>query len=161
MAKEKFQSEAGLPSDNIYLKVLTEIDMIAHMAGVAFQKFLPDGLTDAQFGVLNRLMRLDTEETVGELAAAFQVTQPTMSSTVGRLVEKGYAEFLPDASDRRIKRVRATSSGRKLRNQTVAKLEPFYAVFEEEAGDVDWKSCLAALTVLRGHFERKRDGGGL
>ena len=67
----------GLPEDHILFKVLTEIDMIAHMASVAFERALPGDLTTAQFGVLNRLLRLDATETVGELAAAFQVAQPT------------------------------------------------------------------------------------
>ncbi len=149
--------QAGLPGDSVYFKVLVEIDMIAHMSSLAFSKFLPDGMTEAQLGVLNHLMRLDVEETISELADAFQVTQPTMSSTVRRLEFKRYVELVPDPRDRRIRRVRATEAGRRIRNDTVAALKPFYEAVEAETPDVDWDSCLDALTLLRAYFENKRD----
>ncbi|MEO1014396.1 MAG: MarR family transcriptional regulator [Pseudomonadota bacterium] len=149
--------QAGLPGDSVYFKVLAEIDMISHMSSLAFAKFLPDGITEAQFGVINRLMRLEAEETIGELAAAFQVTQPTMSSTVRRLEFKRFVELVPDPADRRIRRVRMTKVGMRVRNDTVALLEPFYTAFEAETPDVDWDACLAALMILRAYFERKRD----
>lgn len=148
-------SSPGLLTDPAYFKVLTEIDMIAHMAGKEFEKLLPSGLTQAQFGVLNRLLRLECTETVSELAAAFQVAQPTMSSTVKRLEAKGLIVLIADIKDRRAKRVRVTPAGKKLRNKTVHALAPQYQAFVASAPPIDWESLLPSLTVLRAHFEKR------
>lgn len=148
-------SAPGLPADPAYFKVLTEIDMIAHMAGNEFEKLLPEGLTQAQFGVLNRLLRLECVETVSELAAAFQVSQPTMSSTVKRLEAKGLVALVAAPNDRRAKHVRVTEAGKKLRNKTVDALAPHYEAFVASAQSIDWESLLPRLTALRAHFESR------
>lgn len=148
-------SAPGLLTDPAYFKVLTEIDMIAHMAGKEFEKLLPAGLTQAQFGVLNRLLRLECVETVSELAAAFQVAQPTMSSTVKRLEAKGLVALVADPNDRRAKHVSVTKAGKKLRNKTVGALAPHFEAFVASAPPIDWDSLLPSLTALRAHFESR------
>ena len=52
--------------------------------------------------------------TLGELAAAEQVRPPTMTRLVTALEDEGLVERVPDAADRRVVRVRATASGRRL-----------------------------------------------
>ncbi len=140
-------------------KVMTEIDMIAHMAEVTFQRLLPGDLTPAQFGVLNRLLRLDVCETVGALAEAFQVAQPTMSSTVKRLEAKGYIRVIPDKDDRRIKRVKATSAGKAVRRKSIKALDPYWQMLADDAPEAivaaDWPNILKALTTLRDFMERR------
>ncbi len=153
---KKTISDAGLPDDPAAFKVLTEIDMIAHMAAVEFERLLPPTLTRAQFGVLHRLMRLNTEETIGELAAAFQVTQPTMSSTVKKLEEKGLIDFAPDPEDRRVKYVTVSAKGKSVRNQTINKLSPMIAAFNANGGDIDWETLLPNLFRIRQWFEERR-----
>ena len=149
-------SAPGLSDDPVLLKALTEIDMIAHMAACEFERLLPDGLTAAQYGVLNRILRRGEPETIGELAAAFQVSQPTMSSTVRRLEDKKLITLVPDKDDRRIKRVNVTRAGSSLRKKTVRRLEPYFEEFAAETAAVDWKSILPALTQLRAVFARRR-----
>ncbi|MEL7486178.1 MAG: MarR family transcriptional regulator [Pseudomonadota bacterium] len=143
-------SDPGVDGDPMIFKVLTEIDMIAHLAETEFARALPEGLTPAQFGVLNRLMRLATEETVSELAAAFQVAQPTMSSTIKRLSDKGFTEFVADENDRRIRRVRVTPEGEAVRRRSVEAVAPFQTMIAKALPDVDWSEILPALTALRG-----------
>ena len=94
--KKNDTSAAGLPSDPIAFKAMTEIGIIAHLADNFFAKFLPEGITVAQFGVLNHLLRLDRQETIGELASAMQVSQPTMSSTVRKLEDKDFIRLIYD-----------------------------------------------------------------
>ncbi|MCI5044359.1 MAG: MarR family transcriptional regulator [Aquisalinus sp.] len=132
--------------------------MIAHMASVEFERLLPDGMTEAQFGVLNRLLRLDTVETISELADAFQVTQPTMSSTVKRLEEKGYIRFLADATDRRTKQVAVTAAGTDCRNEVVKMLEPHYAGLANDASRLSVANILPELQIIRGYLEKRKDG---
>lgn len=149
-------AEAGLPTDSPLFKVLTEIQIISHLASNEFERLLPTGMTEAQFGVLNHLLRLDVQETVGELAAAFQVAQPTMSSTVKRLEEKGLILLVPSLEDRRVKRVHVTDTGKKTRDKIVLSLEPEYSAFLETAPDIRWTKVLPALTALRDYLEKRR-----
>ncbi len=155
--KPAIAAEAGLPGDPAIFKVLTEIDIIAHLAKREFERLLPEGLTEAQFGILNHLLRLDTEETISELAHAFQVTQPTMSSTAKRLINNGYAEFITDPSDARVKRVRVTKNGKAVRNQTVKSLAPYFKKFGADVPEIDLETVLPALTRLREYFDQRRN----
>lgn len=115
-------AEAGLEGDPIEFAVFTEIAIIAHLADTAFARLLPDGLTTAQFGVLNHLLRLGRQETIGELASALQVSQPTMSSTVRKLEAKRLVRLAPDPDDRRIRRVHVTPAGAAIRARSVGAL---------------------------------------
>ncbi len=130
--------------------------MIAHLADTAFAKELPDGVTPAQFGVLNRLARLRLEETVSQLAAAFQVAQPTMTSTVRRLADKSLVRLQPVALDRRVRLVFITPQGEALRDRAVAALSPYLSLFADKAPDIDFESLLPQLTRLRVFLDERR-----
>lgn len=148
--------DPGLPGDPVMLNVMTEIDIIAHLAETEFQRLLPDGITPAQYGVLNRLLRIDGTETVSELAAAFQVAQPTMSSTVRKLEDKSLVELIQDTDDRRVKRVRVTRKGRAVRQKAVKALEPYWREFADAAPETDWARVLPMLTRLRAFLDDRR-----
>ncbi len=156
MAKRKAPAPAGLAGDPALFKVMAEITIISNLANTELERHMPGGLTRAQFGVLNHLLRLDRRETVGELADAFQVAQPTMSSTVKRLIDKGLAEFIPDAEDRRIKRVAVTMGGRKTRDAAVAAVAPHLAELGKASSDIDWGATLEALSRIRVYLEARR-----
>ncbi|MBL4618667.1 MAG: MarR family transcriptional regulator [Marinicaulis sp.] len=156
MTHKKLPAAPGLPGDPTLFGVLTEIAIIAQLTTTAFERVLPEGLTQAQFGVLHHLLRLDAVQTIGELASAFQVTQPTMSSTVKRLLAKGYVEIVPDKEDRRIKRVSVTEIGRDAREKAVKTIAPHIAAIQQDAPDTDWASTLKALTELRIFFDERR-----
>ncbi len=145
----------GIESDPDFFKLLTEIDMIAHMVKTEFERLLPDGLTQAQFGVLNRITRLGIEETVTELAAAFQVTQPTMTSTLKKLRSKDLVTFAPDKSDKRVKRVAITDAGRKMREVTLSNLAPVIQAQEQKIGTLNYDTLLGELGRIRTQFERR------
>jgi MarR family transcriptional regulator for hemolysin len=139
---------AGLAGDPLEFAVMTEISIIAHLADNAFARRLPDGLTTAQFAVLNHLLRLEAQQTIGELARALQVSQPTMSSTVKRLEEKGLVTLVPDPDDRRIRRVSVSPAGTKARNQAVKALDATkseLAVLSQK----EWTQLLPLLNRLR------------
>jgi DNA-binding MarR family transcriptional regulator len=139
---------AGLAGDPLEFAVMTEISIIAHLADNAFARRLPDGLTTAQFAVLNHLLRLEAQQTIGELARALQVSQPTMSSTVKRLEEKGLVMLVPDPDDRRIRRVSVSPAGTKARNQAVKALDATkseLAVLSQK----EWTQLLPLLSRLR------------
>lgn len=139
---------AGLAGDPLEFAVMTEISIIAHLADNAFARRLPDGLTTAQFAVLNHLLRLEAQQTIGELARALQVSQPTMSSTVKKLEEKRLVTLVPDPDDRRIRRVSVSPAGMKARNKAVKALDATkseLAVLSQK----EWKQLLPLLNRLR------------
>lgn len=159
MSPPRVPSPPGAETDPDLFKVLTEIDMIAHMAKNEFERLLPAGMTQAQFGVLNRITRLGTEESVTELAAAFQVTQPTMTSTLKRLSAKRYIAFKPDLSDRRTKRVTIAPEGRKMRAEIIDNLTPLMASQSMNIGIDNLETLLADLAKIRLHFEIRMGAG--
>lgn len=149
MRKDIQPVDAGLPGDPAIFKVLAEMSIISNLADSAFERAMAGKLTLAQFGVLNHLLRLDVQETIGELASAFQVAQPTMSSTVKRLLDKSCIEFIPDTEDRRIKRVAVTDKGKAMRQEAVEAIAPGIDALEKALPDANWKGILPFLTRLR------------
>jgi len=139
---------AGLAGDPVEFAVMTEISIIAHLADTAFARRLPDGLTTAQFAVLNHLLRLEAKQTIGELARALQVSQPTMSSTVRRLEEKGFVTLEPAPDDRRIRRATVTPEGAAARKQSVEALEATRTELSALSPE-EWKELLPLLNKLR------------
>ena len=144
----KKPAAAGLAGDPPAFAALTEISIIAHLADNAFARLLPDGLTTAQFAVLNHLLRLRVQQTISELASALQVSQPTMSSTVRRLEDKGLIALVPDPDDRRIRRVAVTPAGRAIRNRSVLALDGAKADLGA-LKPAEWKVLLPLLHKLR------------
>jgi len=149
-------AEAGMPGDPAFFKVMSEISMIAHLADTAFARVLPAALTPAQFGVLNRLARLRCRETVSQLASAFQVAQPTMTSTVRRLADKALVRFELDATDRRLRLVVITEAGERARDDSVAALAPIRELLARQAPGLDFAALLPQLTILRAFLDARR-----
>ena len=139
---------AGLTGDPVEFAAMTEISIIAHLADTAFARRLPDGLTTAQFAVLNHLLRLEAQQTIGDLARALQVSQPTMSSTVKRLEEKGFVTLVPDPDDRRIRRVGVSQAGATARSKAVQALDGAKSALTA-LSQKEWKQLLPLLNKLR------------
>lgn len=149
---EKRESEpkpAGMAGDPIEFAVMTEIGIISQLADTLFQSHLPKGMTVAQFSVLNHLLRLDVQQTIGDLASAMQVSQPTMSSTVRKLEDKGLVELVHEPEDRRIRRVAVTDVGAQLRNDAVAGLVPMVETFRQNMPPSLWHELLPQLNRVR------------
>ncbi|MGJ3232902.1 MAG: MarR family winged helix-turn-helix transcriptional regulator [Oceanicaulis sp.] len=149
-------AEAGLPGDPALFKAMSEIAMIAHLSDILFARLLPDGLTPAQFGVLNRLVRLRRLETISELSRAFQVAQPTMTSTVKKLAAKGLVVLRPDPKDRRARRIDITAEGESARAAGIAALAPVREEVAREAPELDFEALLPALTAIRVFLDARR-----
>ncbi|MEP3224974.1 MAG: MarR family transcriptional regulator [Parasphingorhabdus sp.] len=140
---------AGLEGDPIQFEVMTEIGIINQLADNLFQNQLPKGMTVAQFSVLNHLLRLDTQETISQLANAMQVAQPTMSSTVRKLEDKGFVALVHEPDDRRIRRVCVTAAGAAVRKEAIASLTPMAETLRREIPDQLWYDILPQLHQIR------------
>ncbi|WP_162558956.1 MarR family winged helix-turn-helix transcriptional regulator [Sphingorhabdus sp. EL138] len=157
MTEDAQAKPAGLKGDPIEFAVMTEIGIINQLADNLFQTYLPKGMTVAQFSVLNHLLRLDVQETISELASAMQVAQPTMSSTVRKLEDKGLVELAHEPDDRRIRRVVVTTAGAQLRNDAVAALAPMAEILRQNIPETDWEALLPPLNRIRVFLDQLRN----
>lgn len=144
--------------DPLAFQVFNEIGIINQLTSAAFAAVLPKGMTIAQFTVLNHFARLGHDQrSPAQLANAFQITRPTMTSTLARMEKAGLVVIKPDPEDGRGKLVLVTAAGRKMRDICLQRLGGALA----EANDLLSPETLAQLLPLlqdvRAKLDRLRD----
>ncbi len=144
--------------DPLAFQVFNEIGIINQLTSAAFAAVLPKGMTIAQFTVLNHFARLGHEQrSPAQLASAFQITRPTMTSTLARMEKAGLVAIRPDPEDGRGKLVSVTAAGEKMRDICLQRLAGPLA----EADAVSSRETLAQLLPLlqdvRAKLDRLRD----
>lgn len=143
--------------DSIHFRILNEIGIINQLAQSIFERVMPEGMTLAQFTVLNHFVRLGGAKSPAELAQAFQVTRGTMTSTLQKLEGKGLVAIDPDPRDGRSKQVTLTAQGRSMRHQCLRRLEPEIKKLAELWPRDEAAPLLAPLGSLRALLDRLRD----
>jgi len=138
-------------------QLFTEIGIIDQLAGTAFERALPKGMTRAQFTVLHHFMRRNlAEQTPAQLADAIQVTRPTMTSTLSRMERAGLVTVRPDPADGRSKLVALTRAGRDMRDACIEKVAPILPIASAALSDGDMEQALALLRRLRTVLDNAR-----
>ena len=140
----------------MFFQLFNEIGIINQLAGTAFERALPHGLTQAQFTVLNHCVRLGDDKTPAALADAFQVTRGTLTSTLGRLEAKGFIVLTPDPKDGRSKRVRLTPAGRAAREEAIHAAAPLLARVAGAFDPREAEELLPALQRIRRWLDENR-----
>lgn len=139
-------------------QLFTEIGIIDQLAGTAFDRALPRGMTRAQFTVLHHLSRQqDQSQAPARMAAAIQVSRATMTSTVNRLARRRLVHVIPDPADGRGKLVQLTAEGAAMREDCIAAVAPLLARVEEAIPAAERGELLNALRKLRIWLDRARD----
>lgn len=146
-----------MSEDPITFRVFNEIGIISQLAGTMFERVMPDGMTLAQFSVLNHFARLGGIKSPSELARAFQVTKGTMTSTLHRLEARGYIVIKPDPQDGRGKCVSMTAKGAEARDAAIAALSPLIAKFETHETAASFPTLLPPLMALREFLDNERE----
>jgi DNA-binding MarR family transcriptional regulator len=110
------------------------------------------GLRPAPLSALSVLV-FGGPRTLGELAAAEQVTAPTMSRLVSGLVRQGYVERTGDPGDARLVLVAPTSQAvtllHELRRMRAANVRDLIGELDEEK----WATLAAAVEILERAME--------
>ncbi len=146
---------------DVLFRYFTEIAITAQLSGKMLEKVFPDGMTLAQFGILNHLARVGDGQLPVEIARAMQVTKGTMTSTLGALQRAGRVSITPDATDGRSKRVHLTPQGRQIREAALAAVEP---ELRQLAGHLSLEGIVAILPTVervRKLLDAQRDGSDL
>lgn len=144
--------------DPLAFKVFNEIGIINQLTSAAFAAVLPKGMTIAQFTVLNHFARLGHEQrSPAQLASAFQITRPTMTSTLARLDKAGLVAIKPDPGDGRSKLVSVTAAGEKMRDLCLQRLAGPMADAVSVLSSETLEALLPLLQDVRAKLDRLRD----
>lgn len=147
-----------MSEDPLSFRVINEIGIIDQLASAAFTAVLPRHITIAQFSVLNHFVRLEIErKSPAELASAFQVSRPTMTTILARLERSGLVAITPDPDDGRAKRVAITDAGRAMRHDCIARLEEPRAALEARIPAELFEKLAPLLAELRSTMDAMRD----
>ena len=113
--------------------------------------FRPQGLTAAQFNVLNLLGAPDAEGGLSqrELADKLVVDRSNVTGLIDRMETAGWVRRADDPADRRVYRVQLTTTGKKLWQ----KMAPAYAEVVRQVtarlGERQMRDTVALLETLR------------
>ncbi len=142
--------------DPVAFRIMNEIGIIDQLGTTLFERSMPHGLTVPQFIVLNHFVRLGGARTPMALADAIQVTKATMTSTLQRLLAKGFVSSTPDPTDGRSKRISITDTGRSAREEAIQAIGHHLSDMELAIGAADMDSALPFLIKLRAFLDQQR-----
>ena len=80
-----------------------------------------------------------------------------MTSTLGRLVQRGLVEIADDPADGRGKQVRLTDTGEAMRQACIAAIMPLLPIVDTALAQPDQVRLLELLRQLREALDRARD----
>jgi DNA-binding MarR family transcriptional regulator len=145
-------------NDPLAFQVFNEIGIINQLTQASFAAVLPKGMTIAQFTVLNHFIRLGhDQQSPAQLASAFQITRPTMTSTLARMEKAGLVAIKPDPSDGRGKLVSVTAAGRGMRELCLQRLGAPLADADAVLSPEVLEALLPLLRDVRAKLDQLRD----
>ena len=99
----------------------------------------------------------DARRTVGEIAEALNVTVPTVTVCVNKLVKKGYATKTRSEKDARVTFVELTREGRKMNRLHRFFHEQMLGAIGEEFSEEEMDYLLRCIRKLNAFFEEKSE----
>ncbi len=138
------------------VQVFTEIGIIGQLTRNRLERALPDGLSQAQFGLLTHLAQHGGEQNPVQLAQAFQVTKGAMTNTLQRLEAQGFVSVVGDADDGRRKRVSVTPAGLAAHDLGVKAARPAMDALRARFSEADFATALPFLSALRQWLDENR-----
>ncbi|WP_340161356.1 MarR family transcriptional regulator [uncultured Hoeflea sp.] len=133
-----------------------EIGIIAQLSGMALEKAMPEGMTMAQFSVLNHLCRVGDGWPPQRIARAMQVTKGAMTGTLKHLEGKGLVVIVPDESDGRAKRVTISPEGRAMRDACIGAVAPLMQDMMQEFPEDEIGKTVPVLAAVRAWLDARR-----
>ena len=115
------------------------VDLFKHILDIEEKSLRSRGITDLSMNEMHTIEAIGYEDikSMTETAEILRITVGTLTTSVNRLVKKGYVERLRDESDRRIVLIKLTENGKE-----VFKIhEQFHIEW--------WKSFLKTLILKR------------
>ena len=138
------------------VQVFTEIGVIGQLTRNRLERALPEGLSQAQFGLLTHLAQHGGEPPPVQLAKAFQVTKGAMTNTLQRLEAQGFVSVVGDADDGRRKRVSITPAGLAAHVMGLKAARPAMDALRARFDDSEFEAVLPFLGALRQWLDENR-----
>ncbi|MGO4440636.1 MarR family winged helix-turn-helix transcriptional regulator [Rhizobium sp. RAF56] len=107
----------------------------------------PSGLRTTQFSLLTQILVGETP-TLKSLAEAMVMDLSALGHTLKPLIRDGLVELVPDAKDRRVKRVRLTGQGQRKRDEAHSLWEQAQARFDAAFGAEQSAALRRAMAVI-------------
>lgn len=146
-----------MTTDPIAFAFFNEIGIIDQLVSAMLTNSLPHGMTKAQFTVLNHFVRLEiAEKSPADLASAFQVRRPTITSTLTRMENAGLVTVRIDPRDGRAKLVSITTAGREMREKCISALAIMIPMIETVITEADMQALLPRFRKLRMGLDKLR-----
>ena len=130
--------------------ILREVARLAHMTECVVAAQLPSPITVAQYSVLKVLSVSSECLSITQLADMQSVSQPTMSSTVAKLKDRGLIETVSRPNDRRTRYVTLTEEGRNMKRTCDEKALPVLSRVVERVPHADWASLQRIVAGING-----------
>ena len=128
--------------------------LMTHRAGRRLESL---ALTVPQFALLNHFShRPDERRTVTQLARVMQQTQPAITKTVKALVAAGYLSARTDKDDRRVKWLKLTARGEKVRARAIDLMGPDIAEMFGDWRAEEMDELMALLDRLKRYLDENR-----
>jgi DNA-binding MarR family transcriptional regulator len=147
-----------MTADPLSFEFFNEIGIIDQLTNTMLTNALPRGMTKAQFTVLNHFVRLDiAEKSPADLASAFQVRRPTITSTLARMESAALVSIRLNPNDGRAKLVSITAAGREMRELCITALQSMIPEIESVVTEPEMRALLPALRKIRVGLDALRE----
>ena len=137
-------------SEPAVLRFFHEIGTIEQLARNRFERMLPNGLSYAQFALLNHFVRGGAAQvSLADLARAFQVSRAAMTKLIRKLAAGGLVQVVANPVDSRGKLVSITEQGVAARHAAIIALAPLVGELRRAFGDEAFEAVLPFLTRVQ------------
>ncbi len=140
--------------------ILQGMDTIAHRTMREHIHFVKStGLSMAQFGILMQLYYHKGCQITG-ISSQMQISGAAASQLVDKLVQAGLIARDEDPSDRRVRQIRLTESGRRMVQQSLESRHAMLHRVIEELSPAEAQQVSQAMRILQSIFDEARAAEG-
>jgi DNA-binding MarR family transcriptional regulator len=138
------------------VELFHEVSLIDQLANSRLERALPQGLSYAQFGILNHLSRSGEPSSPAQLASALNLTKGAVTNLLQKLETQDLIAITADPDDRRRKWVSLSETGGAEHQQCLKRLRPLMEEMRAAIGEDDFKAAIPFLKQLRAWLDQNR-----
>ena len=138
------------------VELFHEVTLIDQLASRRLERALPQGLSSAQFGILNHLSRHSEPSSPAQLAAVLSLTKGAVTNLLQKLEAQGLIAIITDPDDGRRKWVSLSETGGAEHQQCLKRLRPLMEEMRLAIGEDGFKAALPFLKQLRLWLDQNR-----
>lgn len=115
-------------------------------------------LTFKQFMYLDEILKMD-KPTYSEIAKKFNITKPSVTAMVNKLIGLGYLERVQSADDRRVYHISAGHKGSNMLDIEHSAFTSFATVITSSLSEDEIKSFISMTKKINARYIPKKTGG--